>query len=201
MFGISNGQTLFTPPMSNDYNNNTHTTTNNLHNNTNNDISNIFTRNLRSNVKTSLLIENKPEDTKTNNYYNYNNSENSDRSSEHSEYSKHTTNSQNSIDELKNTIDSFKKDIDELKNLIKLQIKVNSNKSNGIYIKCNLHEHLLKETIVNDLLDVYNSGFVCDNCNYKQHNINEKFYHCQECNSVSGIGNYDLCVECVKKHF
>jgi len=190
MFGINNQQNLFTQHISN---------------NTNNDTSNIFTRNLSNrNTTNRLLIENKPEDITTNNYYSYTNSENSDRSSEHSEYSKYTINSQNkqnSIDELKNTMNSFKKEIDDLKKLIKLQIKVNNNKSNGVYIKCNLHEHLLKETVVNDLLDVYNSGFVCDNCNYKQNNINEKFYHCQECSSISGIGNYDLCIECVKKHF
>lgn len=196
MFGINNQQNLFTHHISS---------------NINNDTSNIFTRNSPNrNITPRLLVENKPEDITTNNYYSYTNSENSDRSSKHSEYSKNTINSENNennenninnINEFKNTIDSFKKEIDELKNLIKLQIKINSNKNNGVYIKCNLHEHLLKETVVCDLLDVYKSGFVCDNCNYKQHNINEKFYHCQECSSISGIGNYDLCIECVKKHF
>ena len=200
MFGINNGQHLF--------NNNNYTNTNiNTNYAYNNDTSNIF----KQNSNNSLLIRNN-QNTNEKNNINYHTSENSEKYSENSEkysensekYSENSENSKNiknNIAELNNTIDSFKKEIDELKNLIKLQLKINNNKSNGIYIKCNLHEHLLKETVVTDVLDVYTNGFVCDNCNYKQHNINEKFYHCQECSSISGLGNYDLCIECVKKYF
>ena len=110
------------------------------------------------------------------------------------------------IKDVTNITDDEKKNITEILNTQKCDYDAVENlrkyiKSNGIYIKCNLHEHLLKETVVTDLLDVYTNGFVCDNCNYKQHNINEKFYHCQECSSISGLGNYDLCIECVKKYF
>ena len=41
--------------------------------------------------------------------------------------------------------------------------------NNGIYIKCNLHEHMLKEQTVHNLKGVYLkvvylNGFICDNC-------------------------------------
>lgn len=68
----------------------------------------------------------------------------------------------------------------------------------GVYVYCRLHNHFLRETLVIELGSSYYNGFICDNCNYQQKNINEKFYQCGECNSeVSKSGNFDLCSHCV----
>ena len=99
------------------------------------------------------------------------------------------------LTELKNTIEDLKKNIDEIKNFTKFQIK--NNYETGIYVKCNKHNHLLKECTINDLNNIYSNGFCCDYCNYRQQNISEKFYHCDECSSICGLGNYDLCFNCV----
>lgn len=99
------------------------------------------------------------------------------------------------LTELKNTIEDLKRNIDEIKNFTKLQIK--NNYETGIYVKCNKHNHLLKECTINDLNDIYSNGFSCDYCKYRQQNISEKFYHCDECSSICGLGNYDLCFNCV----
>ena len=101
----------------------------------------------------------------------------------------------NIIDELKSELkNDIKKEISELKNLL---IK---NNNNGIYVKCSLHEHLLKEQTIHNLKGVYLNGFLCDNCGYKQQNIIEKFYNCNECKSnlQNGQGGFDLCITCVK---
>lgn len=57
--------------------------------------------------------------------------------------------------------------IDEFKNV--LIENNNNNNNNGIYIKCNLHKHMLKEQTVHNLKGVYLkvvylNGFICDNC-------------------------------------
>lgn len=68
----------------------------------------------------------------------------------------------------------------------------------GVYVYCRLHNHFLRETLVIELDSNYYNGFMCDNCNYQQKDINEKFYQCGECNSeVSKCGNFDLCSHCV----
>jgi tRNA nucleotidyltransferase/poly(A) polymerase len=68
----------------------------------------------------------------------------------------------------------------------------------GVYVYCRLHNHFLRETLVIELDSSYYNGFMCDNCNYQQKDINEKFYQCGECNSeVSKSGNFDLCSHCV----
>lgn len=68
----------------------------------------------------------------------------------------------------------------------------------GVYVYCRLHNHFLRETLVIELDSSYYNGFMCDNCNYQQKDINEKFYQCGECNSKVGkCGNFDLCSHCV----
>lgn len=114
-------------------------------------------------------------------------------------YNNTIENNTKEINSLKNTIDNFKKDIDEIKKFTKLQVK--TNYETGIYVKCTKHNHLLKECTISELSDIYNNGFCCDCCHYKQQNINEKFYHCNECSSISGLGNYDLCFNCVNNSF
>tara|TARA_B100001173_G_C15981051_1_gene544533 strand:+ start:300 stop:923 length:624 start_codon:yes stop_codon:yes gene_type:complete len=106
----------------------------------------------------------------------------------------------NVIDELKSELKSeIKKEISELKNVLIENNNNNNNNNNGIYVKCNLHEHMLKEQTVDNLKGVYLNGFVCDNCGYKQQNIIEKFYNCNECKSnLEGGGGFDLCITCVK---
>ena len=107
-------------------------------------------------------------------------------------------NNEDEIDDLKNILNElkaeFKKEINDLtKKLIK-------NNSNGIYVKCSLHEHILKEHTVHNLKGVYLNGFICDNCGYKQQNIVEKFYHCSDCIcSINNVqGGFDLCTTCVQ---
>lgn len=111
----------------------------------------------------------------------------------------------NEISKLKNTIESLKEDILIIKSYTKPEDKKEKEKKNsiienGIYVKCNAHQHLLKECTIYNLSNIYNNGFSCDICNYKQQSSNEKFYHCNECNSLSGLGNFDLCANCVKNN-
>lgn len=104
----------------------------------------------------------------------------------------------NEINELKKSIDDFKNDIK--KEMIELKNLLIKNNNNGIYVKCSLHEHLLKEQTIHNLKGVYLNGFVCDHCGYKQQNVIEKFYNCNECKSnlQNGQGGFDLCITCVK---
>ena len=49
---------------------------------------------------------------------------------------------------------------------------------------------MLKEQTVHNLKGVYLkvvylNGFICDNCWYKQQNIIEKFYNCNECVKIT----------------
>ena len=68
----------------------------------------------------------------------------------------------------------------------------------SIFVVVRIHNHFLRETLVIELDSSYYNGFMCDNCNYQQKDINEKFYQCDECNSeVSKCGNFDLCSHCV----
>ena len=135
---------------------------------------------------------------KSNNIIENSNNENSNNENSNNEYNNiENTNIEHNreLTELKNTIEDLKKNIDEIKNFTKLQIK--NNYETGIYVKCNKHNHLLKECTINDLSNIYSNGFCCDYCKYRQQNISEKFYHCDECSSICGLGNYDLCFNCV----
>jgi len=92
-------------------------------------------------------------------------------------------------------------EINSLKELVnimnkKLELLINKPQNEVIYVACNLHNHLLKETTNEELGNNYTTGFICDNCKYKQTKLNEKFYHCSSCMSNMG-GNYDLCLNCV----
>ena len=110
----------------------------------------------------------------------------------------------NEFDIMKEELNELKKTYNDITNHEKSDNLENNasteNISSGVYIKCNIHPHLLKETTIHTLDNIYYNGFVCDSCNYKQRDPYEKFYHCLTCKSESSIGNFDLCMSCVKKN-
>lgn len=94
----------------------------------------------------------------------------------------------NYIKKMNETLNLF---ISNISNLVELKDKPKSK----VYIACKLHQHLLLEVNLNDMNGLYCNGFVCNNCNYQQKNIDEKFYHCSCCNSNPG---YNVCQNCIK---
>ena len=106
------------------------------------------------------------------------------------------TNDQVDITHLHNDVKSLK----EMINTLAFKIDQLSTRPQPTltYVACNLHNHLLVEVSHKELGDAYKTGFICDNCKYRQTNITEKFYHCPSCPSLVGQGLYDLCSNCVK---
>ena len=189
VFNIPN-QELFS---FNNFSQNTHTENSNSENSsfiTNK--SNIFSQNKSEN--SNIFSQNKSENS---NIFSQNNIEGGNNKIDIIKYI-NQSNENDEINELKTMLNElkteFKKEINILKN------ELNKNNNNGIYVKCSLHEHMLKEQTIYNLKGVYLNGFVCDNCGYKQQNMIEKFYNCSKCkcNFEGAHGGFDLCITCVK---